>query len=219
MHRNYKLVWLAIIFFPQLTSCFWQQSEAEKFAEMMELLGEKGNNTKLIVNSLTFNIHQQQSLPNWETFKIKIVENHQFYYMKSTYGSAGGLRDWASQNNFFLNIDEQGIALGQSLKNSAVMDPIKLMSLSDVSAYVLDAFQLALPNKPKPIFEQDEEHNDKAFYTRNLKIPVETYSYQDLVDLGTLIDGLPITFNYAELTVSKVDGLNGEITLLMVGTL
>lgn len=220
MHINKLSVFVLLIMtLVVLSGCKKKMTEAEKYAEMVEILTKKGSNSKLIFDSLFLDINTQNTLPGWEVEKIKLVENHSFYYVKSTAGTIADLQRWAKQHFYYVNVDHNGIALVKSIENLAVVDEAKLMDLSSVSAYFLDAMTFAFPNKPAPTFEKDEEHNEKAFYTRYVKLQLKAYSLQDLVDLGTLLDGLPVSFSFADLHLSGINGLSGEITFLMVGTL
>lgn len=217
--KSYLSIALFWILCCQIAGCAKQPTEAEKYAEMVETLTEKGSNLKLILDNLFLDIKTQAFLPGWEIDKIKLVENHCFYYVTSTSGSVADLQRWAAEHYYFVNIDHNGIALVKSIENIAVVKEAKLMNLSSVSGYLLDAMSFAFPSKPSPIFEQDSEFNDKAFFTRNVKIPIKEYSPEDLVDLGTLLDGLPISFSFAEFKLLPgSQRIDGEITLLMLGT-
>lgn len=199
-----------------LVGCFDFFGKEEKYDGLSELLTKDGTNVKMVFDGLLIDASDYQELQGWEVNKIKLVSNHSFYFLKNRNGTLAQLQDWATQHYFFVNVDHNGTALVRSQKNLPVLTEAKLMNISDVSAYLLDAFRFTLPNKPPPLFEQDEEHNE-AYFTRIVRIQLKQYSYQDLLDLGTLIDGLPISFSYAELDVSDSEGLSGEISLKMVG--
>lgn len=215
---SYVLIALSIgaliVFFPEPKG-----KDAKNYSEFYEILNEKGINTKLVFDSLLLDVMDHESLPSWEVKQVKIIKNHSFYYVKSHAGSIADLQRWAQQRHYFVNVDHNGIALVKSIEKLPVVKEAKLMNVSAVSAYVLDAMSFAFPSKPKPVFEEDVEHGNASFYTRNMKISVEGYSFSDLVDLGTLLDGLPVSFSFADFQVSTRNGVNGEMTLSIVGGL
>lgn len=196
-----------------------KDDDAKDYSGFYEILNEKGINTKLVFDSLLLDVMGHETLPSWEVRRVKLIKNHSFYYVKSHAGTIADLQRWAQQRHYFVNVDHNGIALVKSIEKLPVVKEAKLMNVSAVSAYVLDAMSFAFPSKPKPVFEEDVEHGNKSFYTRNMKIPVKGYSFRDLVDLGTLLDGLPVSFSFADLQVSSRNGVSGEMTLSIVGGL
>lgn len=200
-----------------LTGCPADNNNTGRYHALVTTLTQKSTNSKLVLDSLYLDSVAQEALPGWQLIRINLIENHSFYYVESIGGTLAQLQSWGKNNQFDINVDKNGIALVKSIQNLPALAHARLMSLSDVSAYLLDAMHFWFPNKPMPEFKDDIEFNNKAYFTREVLIPVEQYSYQDLVDLGTLLDGLPVSFTHAEFTVSTISGLNGILTLNMIG--
>ena len=206
-------IWMSLC----LMSCQKPPSEAERYQDLVTTLTEKSTNSKLVFDSLYLDSLTQEDLPGWQLTRINLIENHSFYYVESQGGTLAQLKKWGETNQFDINVDKNGIALVKSVQNLPALTEASLMNLSDASAYLLDAMGFWFPNKPPPEFKEDIEFNNKAYFTREISIPIAQYSYQDLVDLGTLLDGLPLSFSYADLTVSNVNGLQGVLTLQLIG--
>lgn len=215
---QYSLILLAIIWVLLcLTGCQKPLSEAERYQDLVTTLTEKSTNSKLVFDSLYLDSLTQEDLPGWQLTRINLIENHSFYYVESKGGTLAQLKKWGEANQFDINVDKNGIALVKSIQSLPALAEASLMNLSDASAYLLDAMGFWFPNKPLPEFKEDIAFNNKAYFTREISIPIAQYSYQDLVDLGTLLDGLPLSFSYADLTVSNVNGLQGVLTLQLTG--
>lgn len=196
------------------TSLSYLHSVQQQAPSLKQVLTEEGLNVKQRLDSLYNDLVRLRSLAGWEVERVKVVENNALFFLKNDGGFITTLRPWAERNGFLLSVDEHGVTLLSGLRVVPPLQNHHYMPVLETSVYLSDAIRF-IHLDSEVNFAKDEAQQD--YKRRETTFSFKQLPYQDLVDIGTAIDGLPISFNDGELKVNAAGELAGEFKLSIYG--
>lgn len=196
------------------TGLGYAQHLQQQAPTLQQVLTQEGMNVKLRLDSLYNDVVRIRGIAGWELQKVRVVDNNALFFLENDGGFIATLRPWAQKNGYLLSIDEHGVTLLSGLRRLPPLKEQQYMSVLDTSAYVSDSLTFihhaATLDFAKDLTQQDYKRRDTTITFNNMP-------YQDLVDIGTAIDGLPISFSDAEFQVNVAGELAGSFHLSIYG--
>lgn len=196
------------------TGLGYAQHLQQQAPTLQQVLTQEGMNVKLRLDSLYNDVVRIRGIAGWELQKVRVVDNNALFFLENDGGFIATLRPWAQKNGYLLSIDEHGVTLLSGLRRLPPLKEQQYMSVLDTSAYVSDSLTFihhaATLDFAKDLTQQDYKRRDTTITFNNMP-------YQDLVDIGTAIDGLPISFSDAEFQINVAGELAGSFHLSIYG--
>ncbi len=216
-NSNFWLTLAFVLLLPVIVTRIWlweaPSPPIDTFLELRQTLTVTGVNAKQRFDGLYNNLTRLESITGWRGTTVKLLADDIMVALERTNGSIKQLKEWAAENGFIHRVDQSSVVLLSRTPNMPVLAEDVLMDVGDVTGYLADALYKFLPEMDLMV---NEEISHGSYLERRITVALKNHSRNDLVDLGTVIEGLPVSFVDGELNLDE--GLiTGELHLIILG--
>ncbi len=220
MKKNlYFIILQAMVIITTIATTIWLEKKPPikksppNFKNFYNTLERDGINAKQRLDGFYINYNKLLKIPGWEIIGVKMIEQVSVFWLRNDGGTLHQLKTWSNNNGYLHNINSDGISIASAIKNIPPMRQALLIPTTDSSWYIQDAVSRFIPTM-RIEFGKDEGRG--SYQQRNVSFLFDKLQKEHLVDLGTILDGLPISFEKAELTLHNKN-LKGRVDFLLIG--
>lgn len=196
------------------TGLGYAQHAQPQAPSLTEVLTEDGLNVKVRLDTLHTDIARIRRIAGWELRDIQIINNNALFVLENDGGFIATLRPWADKHGYTLTINGNKATLRSGLRQHPPLPTPQKLSILDVTAQISESLNY-IHQTAQIRFDQDISIRD--YKRRDTTFMFNALPYNDLVNIGSSMDNLPVSFASGELSINAAGQLAGELTLSIYG--
>lgn len=182
---------------------------------LQRTLTASGVNVKARMVQLYLNLHDLKGLNGWDITEVVLEPDSNSYGLERTWGTWESLKSQVQPKDFFITSFSGKYMISQHVRTNAVMAEAVGIKTSDCIRYINDG--IAYFWQDKMAIRETTPTSNNAWVEVPLDITFKDAYPADLDNLGSLINGWPVTFTGLKATVNQDGALSGVLSLKVVG--
>lgn len=196
-----------------------KKAVVDEFKAFRESLINRGA-AKAMAVQLYRDIAFTQMVPGWKAEGIIVKgESVSIEFVKDGAASFNDIIDMATKTGRTVaSLGQEKIVISSQHTPVPTLSEAIVLPLEDLQAYLLRPFDEWAP-APETLISFGKETERNGYNEIPLDITVDRYYGDDIDTLGTLLNGLPITFERANFRLNESGELSGKVSFIMRGCL